>query len=181
MNRRMLQLVNLGALAPICLAFSLSACSLDDHDSENQSSAGATASVTSTSAVSELRPILVEATGRNLYWRFRYAGPDGAWSTADDRFVDQDLHLPAGADVVVLVKSDDYLYTFLAPELGLRRVAVPELTRRLEFHTGAPGVFELAVDPMCGAKLLHEGPMGRLIVQSPAEFRSWQEQTAKVQ
>ena len=84
-----------------------------------------------------------------------------------------DLHLPLDRDVVLVVTSDDNVYTLSIPALQLRRIAVPELTYTLEFHTTTLGSFDVVMDPMCGARFFQEGPMGRLTIQPRGEFEAW--------
>ncbi|MEZ6060777.1 MAG: hypothetical protein R3C19_10470 [Planctomycetaceae bacterium] len=118
-------------------------------------------------------PIQVKVTGHEFFWRFRFPGPDGEFETEDDAAVEKVIHLPIGQDVEFLVTSDDYVYTMAIPELGLRQIAVPELTFPLEFRTAQEGTLEIAADPLCGVRLLHDEFMGRIVVQSASAFDSW--------
>lgn len=111
--------------------------------------------------------------GHAYYWRFRYAGPDGQLQTPDDVRIGRELHLPSDTDVLLLVRSNDFVYSFFVPELGLRRIAVPELTYKLEFRTSRVGRYSIETEPGCGVRLFHEGPMGQLIVESPGDFAAW--------
>ena len=117
--------------------------------------------------------ILIKAMGRDFVWDFRLAGPDGQFDTRDDIPMSNDLHLPLDRDVVLVVTSDDNVYTLSIPALQLRRIAVPELTYTLEFHTTTPGSFDVVMDPMCSARFFQDGPMGRLTIQPRGEFEAW--------
>jgi hypothetical protein len=66
------------------------------------------------------------------------------------------LHLPLETDVVLKLESDDFIYIMSNPELGLKQIAVPELTHTLKFHTARIGPFELLADPLCGWRPLHD-------------------------
>lgn len=118
-------------------------------------------------------PLLVEVTGRDFVWHFRYSGPDGALNTCDDVSTGEALHLPCEYDVRFVVKSEDYLYNLSVSELNLRQIAVPELTFEKAFRTQGPGVFEMPADPMCGVRLFHDRLMGRVIVQRQTLFIDW--------
>lgn len=120
-----------------------------------------------------LNPIRVEVSGRDSVWHFRYPGQDGEFQTPDDICSAEELHLPMETDITLLITSEDFLYTWLVPQLKLRKIAVPELTHPLEFRTAAPATYELPVDPMCGRRLFHDGPMGKMVIQSRSEFTAW--------
>lgn len=117
--------------------------------------------------------IVVEVTGHGFQWQFRYPGADQTFGTADDLKTLGQLFLPVGKDVELLLKSDDYIYTFAIPELQLEGIAVPEMTHRISFHTSRETKLELLPDPMCGLLLFHDERMGSLVVGGEAELGSW--------
>ncbi len=118
-------------------------------------------------------PVEIEARGKRFEWSFRYPGRDGELGTSDDFRSGKELHLPLETDVVLKLESDDFIYIMSNPELGLKQIAVPELTHTLEFHTAKIGLFELLTDPLCGWRPLHDDLMGRVIVHSVTDFNDW--------
>ncbi len=124
-----------------------------------------------TAAESLPSPLPIGVTGRDARWRYRFPGPDGRLGGPDDRMAEGDLHLPAGTRVSARLKSQDALYVFNVPELGLRQIAVPDLEFALAFETGRPGRFALRGDPMCGAA--HPALAADLVVEPPPEFSAW--------
>ena len=120
-------------------------------------------------------PIQIQVVGHDFFWRFRFPGPDGEFNTEDDVSVANELHLPTERDVVFLMTSDDYVYTMAIPDLGLRQIAVPELTFPLAFRVAEERSFEITADPLCGVRLFHGEGMGTIIVQSESSFDSWYE------
>lgn len=118
-------------------------------------------------------PIQIQVVGHDFFWRFRFPGPDAEFNTDDDVTVANELHLPTEQDVVFLVSSDDYVYTMAIPGLGLRQIAVPELTFPLAFRVTEERSFEIKADPLCGVRLFHGEDMGTVIVQSKSAFDSW--------
>ena len=118
-------------------------------------------------------PIQIQVVGHDFFWCFRFPGPDAEFNTDDDVCVANDLHLPAGQDVVFLVTSNDYVYTMAIPDLGLRQIAVPELTFPLAFRVTEQRSFDITADPLCGVRLFHGEEMGTIIVQSESSFDSW--------
>lgn len=145
----------------------------------NPDSSGATVSATGSkqSGIEAVRlwqsPLVVEVTGREFEWYFRYPGADGKFETSDDTRVEKDLHVPLDVDIVLQLKSDDYVYTFSIPDLELKEIAVPQLTFTLPFRASAPGTFELLADPLCNFRFYHDELMGRLIIQEQSEFSIW--------
>ncbi len=119
----------------------------------------------------------VEITGRALEWIVRYPGNDGVLGTADDVLDRQNLHVPVTADITVLLRSDDYAYTFALPAQDCREIAVPNLLFSVRFRPGTPGTFEIRGDDMCGGD--HSKLQGKLIVESQSSFRSWLKQGSK--
>lgn len=116
-------------------------------------------------------PVALQVTGEEFRWRVLYAGPDGELGTGDDVPTGEDIHLPSGAPVRIVLTSADYIYSFSLPALPLEEIAVPDLTFTLEFVTGSPGRVELRGDQFCGYS--HARLSGELVVQSPSDFDRW--------
>ncbi len=120
----------------------------------------------------QLDSIVVEVTGDEFNWYFRYPGPDGELGTGDDRHSVQDLYVPANSRVDLNLKSKDYLYTFALPDLGLQEIAVPGLDFGLQFVTGDEETMQLLGDQMCG--FAHETLIGKVFVRrSGDDFYDW--------
>ena len=120
-----------------------------------------------------VEPLRVVARGSERAWRFSYSGPDGVHNTGDDPVSTGHLMLPAGAHVVVQLRSDDYIYVFSCPDLKLKEIAVPDLEFSIAFLADRPGEYDLAMDPMCGFRLPPGQTMGTLSVASESDFRHW--------
>ena len=117
-------------------------------------------------------PLLIQITGEEFTWQFRYPGPDGSLHTDDDIIKPgKELHLPLGVEIEVELTSRDYIYTFALPHLDLHQVAVPDLTFALSFTPQTSGVFAFVGDQMCGFE--HESLNGRVVVESPTAFVDW--------
>jgi cytochrome c oxidase subunit 2 len=116
-------------------------------------------------------PLEVGVLGQDGRWRFAYPGPDRRLGTQDDRWAGGELVLPAATAVTLHLDSDDGLYFFGVPELGLREAASPGLGFRIEFRTAAPASYAIVGDPMCG--LAHPDLDGRLRVVEARPFLTW--------
>lgn len=118
-------------------------------------------------------PLLVEARGRGREWQFTYGGADGVLGSDDDVITRRHFRVPAGVEVLIQLRSDDYIYVFSCPDLTIKEIAVPDLSYEIRFRAREAGVYELVMDPMCGFRLQPGGNMGSLEVTSERAFRSW--------
>ncbi len=119
-------------------------------------------------------PLPIRVVGHKFYWRFTYPGPDGKLGTADDLPGRSDLHVPLGHPVHLEITSDDYVYTFRAPQLKMKETAVPDLYFTLDFTLDKPARYDLEVDPMCGFAFLHDNDvMGEMIAEPAAAVQRW--------
>lgn len=101
-------------------------------------------------------PIPLRANGFEYRWHFSLPGPDGQFETADDDLLGDSLLLPPGRPVVLLIESDDYVYTFRQPTLQINQMAIPDIPAEVEFTTPGSGTYPIEFSPMCGFLFLHE-------------------------
>jgi heme/copper-type cytochrome/quinol oxidase subunit 2 len=92
------------------------------------------------------RPLSIVLTGRAGRW---HADARGRASAAGD------IRLPAGAEVELTLRSEDYVYTFSVPALGLNEVAVPEISATRAIHTPRSGCYPVDAGPLCGRPTIH--------------------------
>ena len=111
-----------------------------------------------------LDSIVIEVTGDEFNWYFRYPGPDGILGTSDDQHSVQNVFLPDNSRVNLKLKSNDYVYSFALPELGLVEIAVPGLSFELLFTTGDEQTLQLMGDQFCG--FAHETLIGKVYVRN---------------
>src|SRR6266436_972281 len=64
-------------------------------------------------------------TGKQFNWEVAYPGPDGKLGTDDDVTMDNDVHVPVGKTVRVLLKSRDVIHSFFIPNARFKQDAVP--------------------------------------------------------
>ena len=122
-------------------------------------------------AVVPVREVKIEMTGHDFKWNSRYAGTDGKLDTDDDIHAKQILHVPLDAEVEIVLKSLDYLYSLEVPLAEKKEIAVPDLTFSLNFKADKLGTFEMPGDQMCG--YTHPDLMGTLIVESQEDYARW--------
>jgi len=75
------------------------------------------------------------------------------------------------AEVEIVLKSRDYIYSLEVPQAGLKEIAVPDLTFTLRFEADNIGTFELPGDQLCG--YAHPDLIGTLVVDSQENYRRW--------
>ena len=123
--------------------------------------------------VEPVRDVKIEMTGNDFKWSSRYAGRDGKLNTPDDRLAKEVLHVPLDADIEIVLKSLDYLYSLEVPVAGKKEIAVPDLTFSLRFKADQLGTFEMPGNQMCG--YTHPDLMGTLVVESQEDYARWLE------
>ncbi len=120
-------------------------------------------------------PIGIHA--KQFEWQVTYPGPDGQLGTADDFTVRNQLHVPVGRNIVVVLTSEDVIHSFWVPVLRLKQDAVPGLTIRAWFQATVPGQYELGCAELCG--MGHYRMRARVFVHTAAEYDAWAHQQAQ--
>jgi cytochrome c oxidase subunit 2 len=137
--------------------------------------------------------LLLEIVGQQWQWRFRFAGPGGRLGGADARFVsagnplgldpadpvgqdnivvpDNEVHLPLGRPVKVLLRSHDVLHDFFVPPFRARMNIVPGQISTFWFTPTRPGRYESLCAQLCGVG--HPNMRGFVVVEDEAAFRVW--------
>ena len=111
-----------------------------------------------------LDSIVIEVTGDEFNWYFRYPGADGVLGSSDDQHSVQNLFLPDNSKVNLKLKSNDYVYSFALPEFGLKEIAVPGLNFELQFTTQDEQTMQLRGDQFCG--FAHETLIGKVYIRN---------------
>ncbi len=117
-------------------------------------------------AVTEAAPednVRVEVIGHQWWWEIRY--PDADVVTANE------LHVPAGEAVEVLLKSEDVIHSFWVPELAGKIDLVPGQTNSVILEASEPGMFRGQCAEFCG--LQHAGMRFRVYAEPREDFDEW--------
>jgi cytochrome c oxidase subunit 2 len=111
----------------------------------------------------------VEVIGHQWWWEFHY--PELGITTANE------LHMPAGRPVSLVMTSEDVIHSFWVPKLGGKRDVMPGRTTRIAFTPDSVGAFFGQCAEFCGVS--HANMRMRLVVDDSAGFAAWvaQEQT----
>ena len=82
-----------------------------------------------------------------------------------------ELHVPLGQPVHLLMTSQDAIHSFFVPAFRLKQDVVPGRYTSLWFTATQLGEFRLFCAEYCGSE--HSQMVGRVIVMPPAEFARW--------
>lgn len=122
-------------------------------------------------------PLCIEMTGSNYRWQVRYHNADGCVATDDDVLTVRNVYVPLETEIILLLRSRDFVYLLTLPEFGLKEIAVPDLEFRMTFRPPAVGRFAMDGDELCGDP--HPELRGQLIVQSRNDFLAWLDEQRK--
>jgi cytochrome c oxidase subunit 2 len=112
----------------------------------------------------------VEVIGHQWWWEFRY--PELGIVTANE------MRVPAGEPVTLVMTSQDVIHSFWAPKLGGKRDVMPGRTTRISFTPDSLGTFLGQCAEFCGES--HANMRMLVIVEDSTGFAAWvaQEQSA---
>lgn len=138
--------------------------------------------------------LVLEVLGQQWQWRYRFPGADGKLGATDARFVtgtnpfgidpsdpggqddylivSDEVHLPIGKPVLVLLRSSDALHDFYVPPFRARMNMVPGQVSRFWFTPTVAGRYEALCAQLCGVG--HPNMRGYVVVEDVASFQEWQ-------
>jgi len=116
-------------------------------------------------------PPTAEVTGRQFEWRLRYPGPDGELYTQDDVTGVNELHLPVGEEILLIIKSQDVLHSFFLPVMRVKQDVVPGMKQYVWFKCTETGKYDIVCAELCGWG--HYKMKGQLTVEPRADFDRW--------
>jgi cytochrome c oxidase subunit 2 len=114
---------------------------------------------------------VIQITGKQFNWIITHPGPDGAFGKTDDFSEENDLHVPVGKVVRLLLKSEDVIHSFFVPVLRLKQDLLPGRTLEAWFEAMEPGQYEIACAELCGYG--HYTMRGFLFVHSDEDYAQW--------
>ena len=115
----------------------------------------------------------IEVTGKQWWWEVLYFPPG-----ADEPVVSaNEVRLPAGQPVEVLLRSTDVIHSFWIPNLAGKTDMIPGRVNRMVLQAEAPGVFRGQCAEYCGGP--HALMAFYAVVMAPGEFELWLEHEAR--
>jgi cytochrome c oxidase subunit II len=135
----------------------------------------------------------IEVVGQQWQWSFRLPGKKGRLGTTDPRYISSDnplglnpndpngqdnivivaddLHLPVGKPVKVLLRSLDVVHDFYVPEFRAKMDLMPGLVTYFWFTPTRTGTFEVLCAAFCGVG--HPQMRASVVVESESEYQAW--------
>ncbi|MFI5365232.1 MAG: cytochrome c oxidase subunit II [Candidatus Binatia bacterium] len=113
----------------------------------------------------------VHVIGKQFNWEFTYPGPDGKFDTADDVTMDNELHVPVGQNVHLVLRSRDVIHSFFIPTVRLKQDVLPGRTIKAWFNATKPGQYEIACAELCGFG--HYNMRAFLTVHDVDDYQRW--------
>lgn len=105
----------------------------------------------------------IHVVGHQWWWEVRY--PQQQVVTANE------IHIPAGQPVRIVLSSDDVIHSFWVPELHGKLDLVPGQTNEFWLQADEPGVYRGECAEFCGVQ---HAKMGFLVIaESLAQFDAW--------
>ena len=106
----------------------------------------------------------IHAVGRQWLFEFRY--PDGRSSI-------NEIRVPVGRPVKLILSSDDVIHSFYIPAYRLKQDMVPGLYTTLYLHPDKAGTYDILCAEYCGVG--HSTMRANLIVMEPDAYAAWRE------
>lgn len=115
---------------------------------------------------------MIRVTAKQFNWEILYPGPDGQFGTSDDKQVDNEIHIPVGQPIRVILSSKDVIHSLFLPNLRFKQDAVPGRDIHAWFQANKPGKYEVPCAELCGFG--HSGMKGWLYALTVADYQRWQ-------
>src|ERR1700683_352810 len=90
-----------------------------------------------------------------------------------------ELHVPVGRDVKLIMTSQDVIHSFYIPAFRIKQDVLPGRYTVEWFRATKPGVYHLFCAEYCGTQ--HSGMVGDIVVQEPAQYEAWMNYNQKGQ
>ena len=90
---------------------------------------------------------------------------------AEGRSEIDELHIPTGRPVKLIMTSQDVIHDFFVPAFRVKNDVLPGRYTTLWFEATKPGAYRLFCSQYCGTQ--HSGMIGHIIALEPAEFQAW--------
>ena len=109
--------------------------------------------------------IVVKVTGIQWSWKFEYPPVDGVSVVSDE------LHLPAGKQVLLQMTSLDVIHSFWVPEFRVKQDLVPGRITELRITPTIDGNYKVRCAELCGTS--HAYMEKPVVISAPGDFDAW--------
>ena len=112
-------------------------------------------------------PYTIRVTGEQFWWRVDYLASDGRTILATAN----ELHIPVGSRVRLVLESADVIHSFWVPALGGKLDMIPGRSNEMAVEADRAGVFRGQCAEFCGDQ--HARMAFMVIAEEPATFDAW--------
>ena len=135
----------------------------------------------------------VEVMAQQWMWSYRYPGKDGVLGTTNATLIDadntlginpndanglddilvegDDMHLPLGRPVKLVLRAIDVLHDFYVPEFRAKMDMIPGTITYLWFTPTRTGTFDVLCFELCGVG--HYDMRSTVVVEEEADYQAW--------
>jgi cytochrome c oxidase subunit 2 len=117
---------------------------------------------------------VVTITGKQWWWEVRYLKPGETEAIAVSA---NELHLPAGRVVRLVLESGDVIHSFWVPQLSGKVDMIPGRSNQLVLRAERPGVYRAQCAEYCGAQ--HAWMALNVVAHEPDDYERWIEREAQ--
>jgi cytochrome c oxidase subunit 2 len=82
-----------------------------------------------------------------------------------------ELHVPVGRDVKLIMTSQDVIHSFFVPAFRMKQDVLPGRYTVAWFRATKAGTYHLFCTEYCGTQ--HSGMIGSIVVMEPAQYEAW--------
>jgi cytochrome c oxidase subunit 2 len=115
----------------------------------------------------------IEVIGKRWWWEVRYFPPGAAAPVVSAN----EVRLPAGEQVEVMLRSTDVIHSFWLPQLAGKTDTIPGRVNRMVIQAEAPGVFRGQCAEYCGGP--HALMAFYAVAMPPEDHATWLEHEAR--
>ena len=106
----------------------------------------------------------IYVVGKQWMWKLQHV--DGAREI-------NELHVPVGRPVKLIMGSEDVIHSFFVPEFRVKADVIPGRYNTLWFTASKPGRYHIFCTQYCGTK--HSNMIGWVTAMEPADYQVWLE------
>jgi cytochrome c oxidase subunit 2 len=111
--------------------------------------------------------LTIRIGGLQWWWSVEYLGPDPAKGIV----AANEIHVPAGRNVRLLLQGDDVIHSFWVPSLAGKQDLIPGRVNEITIRAERPGIYRGQCAEFCGLQHAH---MGFLVTADTLEdFSKW--------
>ncbi|MGJ4929257.1 cytochrome c oxidase subunit II [Bradyrhizobium sp. HKCCYLS2038] len=111
--------------------------------------------------------LTIRVGGLQWWWSVEYIGPDPAQGFVGAN----EIHIPVGRNVRLLLQGDDVIHSFWVPSLAGKQDLIPGRTNEITIRADRPGTYRGQCAEFCGLQHAHMGVL--VIADKPEDFAKW--------